>query len=267
MKLSSTLVTLIALMAVTACGDNKSSSEAPPKPQASVDETSVYDAAINHASRPDADRERDADRQPRAVLEFIGIEPGMRVLDMFSGSGWYAEIISHVVGEDGRVIAHSNIAYTKFVGDALAERFDGRVPQAEILMAENNHLALQENSLDAIFLALSFHDIYLAESTEEWQPIEAESFLAELKKGLKPGGVVAIIDHRATAGAPLGVADTLHRIDPVKVVDAMEAAGFVFEAESQILQNGDDDLSKSVFDEEIRGETDRFLFRFRNPAR
>ncbi len=273
MQYKTKLITaLLAIFALAACGEKQPAAEAPPEAKtapaaeaAPEPMSSIYEDAVNHASRPEADRARDADRQPAAVLEFVGIEPGMHVLDMFSGGGWYAEVIGHVVGADGRVIAHSNVAYTKFVGDALAERFTDRVPQAEILMAENNQLELQENSLDAVMLALSFHDIYLPEGLEDWEPIDASAFLSELKKGVKPGGIVAIIDHHAAPGSPLSVANTLHRIDPAQVVAAMEAAGFVCEAESQLLRNADDDLSTSVFDEGIRGKTDRFVFRFRNP--
>ena len=260
------LAALFALYAISGCSENAPQQEAQQQPAAAEPATSIYEDALNHAARPEADRVRDADRQPAAVLEFIGVEPGMHVLDLFSGGGWYAEVIAHVVGEQGRVTAHSNIAYTTFVGDALAERFDGRVPQAEILMAENNQMVLQENSLDAVMMALSFHDLYLPEGTAGWDPFDVPAFLAELKKGLKPGGIVAIIDHNATAGAPLDVANTLHRIDPAQVVKTMEAAGFVCEAESQLLRNADDDLTKNVFADGVRGKTDRFLFRFRNPG-
>ena len=45
----------------------------------------------------------------------------------------------------------------------------------------------------------------------------------------------------------------------------MEAAGFIFEAMSDMLSNPDDDLGLSVFDENVRGKTDRFVMRFRNP--
>ena len=54
----------------------------------------VYESALNHASRSEADRARDAGRKPGEVLKFFGVEPGMEVLDMFSGGGYYTEILS-----------------------------------------------------------------------------------------------------------------------------------------------------------------------------
>ena len=228
--------------------------------------SSVYAAALDNPLRPGDDKTRDASRKPAEVLEFVGIKPGMTVIDMYAGGGWYSEMIAHVVGPKGRVYAHSNEAYKNFVGDALEDRFaDGRVPQVTILMAENNQLSLEENSLDAVMLGLSFHDMYHEDVENDWPLLDGVAFLAELKKGLKPGGIVGIIDHRAAAGAPPETGDSLHRIDPALVVANMEAAGFVLEAESDLLANPDDDLTMIVFAPEIRGKTDRFIMRFRNP--
>ncbi len=260
-----------AMTSLAGCGDNASTATTnnTAEPETTVTETavSVYAAALDNPLRPEADKSRDAARKPAEVLEFIGIAPGMTVLDMFTGGGWYSEIIAHVVGPGGQVYAHSNEAYKNFVGDALEERFaDGRVPQVSILMAENNTLALEENSLDAVMMGLSFHDMYHEDVENGWPLLDGVAFLAELKKGLKPGGIVGIIDHRAAAGAPPETGDSLHRIDPALVIANMEAAGFVFEAESDLLANPDDDLTKTVFTPDIRGKTDRFILRFRNPG-
>jgi predicted methyltransferase len=46
----------------------------------------------------------------------------------------------------------------------------------------------------------------------------------------------------------------------------LEAAGFVMEAESQVLRNPDDVRSQRVFEGDIRGHTDQFVMRFRKPA-
>ncbi len=264
------LVSVLAFTLISGC-QQEAPATAVAEPESMVAESatpsmSIYEAALANDSRPEADRESDAGRNPAEVLEFVGIEPGMTVLDMFSGGGWYAEIMAHVVGVDGAVIAHSNNAYKNFVGEALEERFGtGRVPQVEILMAENNHLALDENTLDAIMLAQSFHDMYHVDIEGGWELLDGPAFLAELKKGLRPGGVVAVVDHRAMTGAPPETGDSLHRIDPALVIANMEAAGFVLDGQSDILRNPDDDLSQTVFAPGIRGKTDRFVMRFKSP--
>lgn len=224
---------------------------------------SIYATAVASAARPDSDRARDAGRKPAEVLEFFGIQPGMIVLDMFTGGGYYAEIIAGVVGDHGKVVAHSNKAYLNFVGDAFEERFgSGRLTNVEVLMAENNELSLEADTFDAIMLVLSFHDLYHEDPENGWERIDGPAFLAELKKALKPGGIVGIVDHYAEAGAPGETGDTVHRIDPAIVVTDMEAAGFALVAQSDMLRNPDDDLNKIVFAPELRGKTDRFVMRF-----
>ena len=54
---------------------------------------------------------------------------------------------------------------------------------------------------------------------------------------------------------------------PATVRADFERAGFVLEAQSDMLRNPEDDHSKNVFDPSIRGRTDRFIYRFRKPAR
>jgi predicted methyltransferase len=84
---------------------------------------------------------------------------------------------------------------------------------------------------------------------------------------LKPGGYYIVIDHSAVAGAPVETnAETaLHRIDQAVVRAEVEAAGFVFDAELDVLRNPDDPRTVSVFDDSIRGRTDQFVLRFRKP--
>ena len=117
-RINRTLATMAAVgLAAILVGCGQQSAD---KPAASA---SIYAAALASEARPEGDRARDAGRKPAEVLEFMGIEPGMTVLDMFTGSGYYAEILSGVVGDEGKVIAQSNQAYLAFVGDAFEERF------------------------------------------------------------------------------------------------------------------------------------------------
>lgn len=83
---------------------------------------------------------------------------------------------------------------------------------------------------------------------------------------LKPGGLYVIVDHYAAAGSGLAAADSLHRIDPAIVKEEVEAAGFVLEAQSDILKNDADPLTANVFDPAIRGHTSQFMLKFRKPA-
>ena len=260
--------TILALI-LSACGqraDDQQTAAPAAKETSAAPATSIYEDAVANDARPEADRARDAGRKPAEVLKFLGITPGMTVLDMFSGGGYYTEILSYTVGDSGRVIAQSNEAYLQFVGDEFEERYlGGRLSNAQVLMAENNELKLEAESLDAILLVLSFHDLFYAAPEQGWPAIDIAAFLAELYSGLRTGGVVGIIDHYAAEGAPSDTGGTTHRIDPAIVIAMMAEAGFKLDAQSDMLRNPDDDYEKVVFDPEVRGKTDRFVMRFRKP--
>lgn len=260
-------ITLLLALALCACSqqpdETESAAPATTAPATTEPEASLYETAIAHEDRPDTDRARDAGRKPAAVLEFLGIAPGMRVLDMFSGGGYYTEILSHIVGDDGHVIAHSNKAYLNFVGDEFEKRYlGGRLANTEVLMAENNELSLEPDSIDAIMLVLSFHDLYHEDAENGWPAIDIEQFLAELHGALRAGGIVGVIDHYAAEGSSSETGGTTHRIDAAIVIDAMTGAGFVLDGQTDILRNPDDNYDKIVFDPELRGKTDRFVMRF-----
>ena len=257
-----------AALALSACS-RPADTQQPQFEEPAVDvaiDSAIYGAAVDNPARTEQDRARDAGRKPGAVLEFFGIAPGMSVLDLYSGGGYYTELLAYVVGPEGRVVAHTNQAYAQFVGDEAINRYaDNRLPNVEVLYAENNELKLEEESFDATMMILTYHDIYYVSPNNGWPKIDGPALLAEIRKGLKPRGILAIVDHYAEAGSPRETGNTLHRIDPDIVIGEVEAAGFVLEDKSDVLRNMEDDYSKNMADPSVRGQTDRFVLRFRKP--
>jgi predicted methyltransferase len=253
-------------LALAAISCNQQDHEPVAKATADRVDPVIYAAAIENPARLETDRARDADRQPAAVLEFFQIAPGMAVLDMFSGGGYYAEILSAVVGDGGRVVAHSNKAYLNFVGEEFnARHADGRLANVDVLMAEINELELATDQFDAILMALGYHDTYWESEEYQWPAVDRPTLNAELFAALKPGGVLAMIDHAAAPGSSGEEGIEVHRIDRALAISDMQQAGFVLESESDLLANPADDHSKGVFDPEIKGKTDRFILKFRKP--
>lgn len=257
---------------VTACDRPASEAEpaaTEPAPAAAAvvePDVSIYAATVASETRPEADRARDAGRNPEAVLEFFGIQPGDIVLEMWAGGGYYTELLAHVVGESGKVVAHMNTPILQFSSEEHTMRHaDNRLPNTEILFAENNELTLEADSFDAATIVLNYHDLYWLSEEYGWVSIDVPVFLAELYKAIKPGGILGIVDHQAVSGSPAETGGTLHRIDSAIVIAELERAGFVLEGESDVLANAEDDHTKSVFDPEIRGKTDRYALRFRKP--
>lgn len=224
----------------------------------------LIQAAVDNPAREATDRDRDAGRKPGKIIEFMGIKPGMTVMEMLAGSGYYAEILSKVVGETGQVIALNNKSYMAFTKDALVKRLEqpGRMQNVTLQIAEINDMELKKDNLDAIFLVLSYHDFYFVDEKSGWPKVDVARTLAQIHGALKKGGILAVVDHAAVKGAPRETGSTLHRIDPDLVTAELEAAGFVLKATSDALLNPEDDMSKPMYDKSVRGKTNRFVYRF-----
>jgi len=220
--------------------------------------------AVNNPARSDADRQRDERSKPGQMMAFMGASPGMIVLDVFSGGGYYSELLSYVVGEDGQVYAHTNNAYQGWIGTQYDARFaDNRLPNVVTHLAETKDLKLEDDSFDLALMIMSYHDVYYTDS--DWPAIDAKDFLSQIYDAIKPGGTLVVIDHAANAGTGHAVTQDFHRIDPEFARQDFERIGFVFVEASEALRNPEDDHGVSSFDPSIRGNTDKFAFRFSKP--
>jgi predicted methyltransferase len=258
-------VTMLMVVLAACSQDNPADAQSAAKEPA-ADRSRVFLEAVNYSDRTDKDRARDAGRKPAEVIEFFDIRPGMKVLDMFAGGGYYSELLARVVGPEGAVVSHTNQAYAQFVGDEAVQRYAGkRLPNVEILMAENNELRLPEAEFDAVTLILAYHDIYYVAPNDGWKKIDGPKLLAELYHGMKQGAVLGVVDHFAEAGSPRETGGTLHRIDPAIVKSEMKMAGFEFDGSSDVLRNMQDDHLLNMADPAVRGKTDRFVMRFIKP--
>ncbi len=220
-------------------------------------------ANLAAGDRPDADKQRDAGRKPAEVIAFLGIEPGMTVVDLIASGGYYTDVLSIAVGEDGKVYAQNSPFVLKMRDGAndkaMTARLEGgRLPNVERLDQNLSEAGLAPASVDAALTALNFHDIYNGRGADA-----AAGFLAAVYGVLKPGGVLGVVDHHGNTGADN---ESLHRIPESQVRAVVEASPFELDASSDVLRNPDDDRSQNVFDPAIRGQTDRFVLRLRKPA-
>ena len=222
--------------------------------------------AIDNPQRSETDRKRDAGRRPEQVLSFIGVMPGMTVLDVFSGGGYYSEIISHLLGSYGTVIAHYTDAARAFSVEEFEARYaGGRLANVRTYKSEANDIDLEEESVDLVIFILGFHDIYYKPEKGNWPSIEAKLFMKNIYRALRAHGTFVVIDHAAAAGSPTESGNTLHRIDPEIVMSIVSTAGFDYVGSSDVLRNPDDDHTQTPFAEGMRGNTDRFIMKFRKP--
>ncbi|MCA1748276.1 MAG: class I SAM-dependent methyltransferase [Parasphingopyxis sp.] len=232
-------------------------------------EPAAVEAAVANADRSEPDTAMDESRQPAAVLQFLGLEEGDRVLDVMAGGGYYTELMARAVGPEGHVVGQNppGVVEAYSLGPVFERRGYGaeRLPNAERLDVEFADAAFEPNSFDFALFHMVLHDLW-HENPPALPRTEPADFLAALYTGMKPGGIVGVVDHVGTDAAdPRGEVGRLHRIDPQVVRAAMEEAGFVHEEESDLLRNPEDTHEVNVFDPAIRGRTDRFVYRFRKP--
>jgi predicted methyltransferase len=225
----------------------------------------VVAAAVGDPGRPAADIARDANRHPAELVAFAGIKPGDSVADFVPGTGYFTRILSRVVGVQGQVYAITPAELAakmpSMPAGIVALAHEPAYANVKPLVEPTAQTA-QGLKLDAVWTSDNYHDIYGFFGAKSASAADASIFAA-----LKPGGVFIVIDHAGLPGSSDTAPTTLHRIDPATVKAQVQAAGFVLEAESPLLQNPADPHTDRVFAPSIKGHTDQFVFKFRKPAR
>ena len=200
-----------------------------------------------------ADLSADVSRKPVEFLNFTKSHIGMTALDISAGGGYTSQLLALAAGNNGRVWAQNEKSSAN-----LKARLDAH-PQAnltEMVSTFEDPRGPNLPPLDLITIVLSYHDIAYTSTNRS-------KMNAQLFQALKPGGHLVIIDHSAKAGKALQDIKTLHRIDPMTVIQDITAAGFQLEAESGDWKNPGD--SKEEHSAKMSTPSDRFALRFVKP--
>jgi len=220
-------------------------------------------AAAVADNRPDADKERDADRKPAEMLEFAQLKPGQTVVDYIAGRGYFTRLFSNAVGDKGSVYSVTpQLVIDKYYKDKPLPAVSSEPGRANVhdVIAPGVTLNVTQKA-DLVWTSQNYHDVHI------WSGPEAA---AQLNKAvfnlLKPGGLYVVLDHVGVTGLDEAGMSKVHRIDEAVVIKEVTAAGFVLDGESKVLRNPDDPHTANVFDPSIRGKTDQFILRFRKPA-
>ena len=226
----------------------------------------VAAAVAATANRSEDNVKLDEGRKPAEVLSFLGLKTGMQAIDMFGGNRYWAEIMAPAVGPKGYVtVWEPSQFYDKEGADKFAA-FQQKTPNTHLVVTPFEALTLPANAYDFMMINLNYHDVYWESAKYGVVRMEPEAFLKTVYASMKPGGIVGVIDHVGNPGDTRETVEKFHRIDPAVVKADFEKAGFKLEGESDILRNPADDHSLLVFNPQIRGKTDRFIYKFRKPA-
>jgi ubiquinone/menaquinone biosynthesis C-methylase UbiE len=153
--------------------------------------------------------ERQARWNPAGLLAGLGIRAGQTVLDLGCGPGFWTFPLADIVGADGAVWA---LDVSQEMLDALAGH---NLPaQVRLLRSDLPDIDLPDSSVDWIWGAFVVHEV---------EPLEG--LAAEMRRVLRPGGQLAILDWRPDAAHGDGP-PRQHRVAPQQVIEQLRAAGF-----------------------------------------
>ncbi len=222
--------------------------------------------AVASPGRPAADTALDAGRRPDQMLAFFGIEPGIKVGEIFAGGGYTTQLLSSAVGPSGIVYARNPVfpPERKRIGDAFNARLKN--PALKNVVAKSTNLDTDDligappGALDVVVTNMNYHDLVLV-------GVDRAKVNDAVFKALKPGGVYGIVDHSAKPGT--GANDVkLHRIDEDFVIAEVEKSGFKLTSASSALRHPEDDRTWVTAPQAAgarRGTSDRFMLKFVKP--
>lgn len=226
---------------------------------AALEPTPDYRNAVVAGDRTDADRVVDQRREPQKLLEFYGVRPGMRVLDMSAGRGYNSELLARVVGPKGKVYAQSSPKLMfPAVKAAMEERMKTPVmSNVEYVIRDFEDPAPPAaRNLDLVTFNFNYHDTV-------WLGTDRARMNRAVFDALKRGGVYIVADHSARPGAGVGVAKSLHRIEESVVRQEVLAAGFKLAESADFLRNTEDRREVPVSKNTVRN--DEFVLKFVKP--
>ncbi|HXG80500.1 MAG TPA: methyltransferase domain-containing protein [Sphingomicrobium sp.] len=124
---------------------------------------------------------RDRVGEAEEVMRLAEVGPGMSVADIGAGEGYYTVRLSPIVGRRGRVLAEDIVPETR---DRLAARVEREhLDNVSVKLGTPADPMLPASSFDRIFLVHMYHEV-----TEPYE------FLWNLRQGLKPEGLVVVVD-------------------------------------------------------------------------
>ncbi len=289
------LLAAAALALVAACAPAKT----PPAVSADIapaaESAMTLEMAVASETRTAEEKARDAWRNPKETLEFFGVEPGHKVVEIWPGGGWYTNILAPWLAAGGGTLVAAGFDPAAIEDAERRARTEERIAAFKKTYEDPRFGTLEHSVFSNVSgplteagtadMVLTFRNIH------NWMGQGyTEKFFTDAFAALKPGGVLGVVEHRLPSTAtqdPKATSGYVHE-DFVKGLAA--AAGFEFVEASEINANPADTADHPFgvwtlppnsatsnrdgstiegFDPEkykAIGESDRMTLKFRKPA-
>jgi len=245
--------------------------------------------AVGGSHRAEANRARDVYRHPVETLDFFGLKPGMTVVEMSPGAGWYTEILAAAVRSDGKLYAAQGPLNEV---PAYQRRNMGNFL---LMMGQNNDLygsvtvttflppylvdIAPRGSADMV---LTFRNLHNWAAAQQADGVSGSMAFRAMFDALKPGGILGVVDHRWPENRDAAEGFKSGYMKESQAIAMAEAVGFRLLAKSEVNANPKDTrdhprgvwtlpptllLGETDRDKYLAiGESDRFTLKFVKPA-
>jgi predicted methyltransferase len=232
--------------------------------------------AISSDLRSEKNISRDVYRNPFQTLSFFGIKPAMKVIELSPGSGWYTEILSQYLYEEGELVAaHFNSekgGFQKRSRLAFEDKMRSNSAYSRVKIVNIDSIYSNQSDVDAVLTFRNLHN---------WVGPTMNAIFKNSFAALKPGGILGIVEHRSNKDLPLSQIKETGYFPEALAIKEAEKHGFIFIAKSEINANSKDiknypkgvwtlppvmRLKKVNAKKYIEiGESDRFTLLFKKP--
>lgn len=120
----------------------------------------VVAAVANTSARSEANVKLDQSRKPAELLSFLGLQRGMRVIDMFGANKYWAEIMAPAIGPAGHIVVWQPKQFLNDKRKAEFAQFAAKQPNVLLISTPMETPLLGANAYDFMIMNLDYHDVY-----------------------------------------------------------------------------------------------------------
>ncbi len=217
--------------ALTGC--NRGEEAAPAAPASAM----TLEEAVAGDWREAQDKARDVWRHPVETLGFFGLKPGMTVVEIWPGAGWYTDILAPFLAASGGKLYAANLQPNDPIAIEVVEAYRQKLRAKPRLYGDVEITAFGATS-GPMAPAGSADLVLTARNVHNWMAAGiVDKAFSDAFAALKPGGVFGVVEHRANPGGVQDPTAADGYVEQAYVIRLAQEAGFILDQASEINAN------------------------------